>query len=250
MTTFPVHPDLRIDGFSDADLLGFLDGLAPRSGPGRYAAWPDGDGWQMVRIGTDEVIRSDDPAAVCDKAGVVGVRFDAAGFQAFRARFPRDLAVTTVGRVAALIAPVLPDLHPGTVHGLGWDLKPADRTRRVLEIAGRFLPKERAVAARLAPPARPRGIALVFDRRRQLVHVVGPQDWPESVLNGATLADLKPAIGCPVEVGLDVGPAGLHALLFERLNRAAFADLFAAGELHLEPLPLAARLALKAARLA
>ncbi len=249
MTIFPVHPDLRIEGFSDADLLGFLDGLAPRGGPGRYAAWPKGEGWHMVRAGSADETHSDDPAAVCGEAGVAGVCFDTEGFEAFLSRFPNDMAHTTVGRLAALIAPVLPDLHPGAVRGLGWDLKPADRTQRILEIASRFLPKERAVAVRLASPARPRGIALIFDRRRLLVRVAGPQAWPESVLNGATLADLKPAIGCPVEVGLDIGSAGLHALLFEQLNRAAFADLFAAGELRLDPLPLAARLALKAARL-
>lgn len=250
MGTFPVHPELRVEGFADDDLLAFLDSLTPRSGPGRFAAWPEEGAWRMARAGADVDVRTDDPTAVCRQAATVGVQFDAEGFAAFRARFSADLPVTTVGRIAALIGPVLPDLHPRRVQGIGWDMQPAERTRRIMDIAGRFLPKEHAVAARLAPPTRPRGIALVFDRRRLLIRVVGPLGWPESVRNGATLSDLKPMLGCGVDVGLDIGAAGLQALLYERLNRTAFAGLFAAGELRLDPLPLAARLALKAARIA
>lgn len=248
MTTFPVAPELKVEGFSNDDLSALLAAIAERGGPGRFAAWPHEGRWAMARVGVPDAIMADDPEGVCAEAGVVGVRFDAEGFAAFSRRFDPAIEPALIGRFAALVAPLLPDLHGGHVTGIRWRLEPADRTRRILDLAGRFLPKGRIVAVRLAPPAGLRGLALVFDAQRHVTRVVGPAVWPRTVLDGGALAGLK-TLGGPVEIGLDVTAAGLQALLHERLNKQGFAALFGAGDLHLEPLPLAARLALKAARI-
>lgn len=248
MTAFPVAPELKVEGFSNDDLSALLAAIAERGGAGRFAAWPHEDRWAMVRVGVPDRITTDDPERICAEAGVVGVRFDAEGFAAFSRRFEPAVEPTLIGRVAALVAPLLPDLHRSHVTGIHWRLEPADRTRRILDLAGRFLPKGRIVAIRFAPPAGLRGLALVFDARRRVVRVVGPAVWPRSVLDGGALAGLK-TLGGPIEIGLDVTADGLQALLHERLNKQRFAALFGAGDLHLEPLPLAARLALKAARI-
>jgi len=210
------------------------------AGEGAIGVWPP-DGGRVQADGPHVGAASrDEPAVV----------FDADAWSAFCARFRAPAAPETLARVAGLVAPLLPALHPEHVTGVNYALAPGPRARRLLAIVGKFLPKRKAVALVLEPEAgRPLGLYIAFNARRCVAHIVGHPNWPQSPEETGAFKALG-RLGTPVEIGVRLTARGTDQLLHAHLNRRGFGALVRAGDLRFEPLPLGVKMALKAAGIA
>jgi len=236
---------LTVRCVDDAELALLLEWVnRPGSGE-RWVASSTPSGVTMIWPPDGTIEPIDDFAGFVRGRGQIGFIFD--DFSTFRDRFIDASDIALLMRVAGIIAPVIPDLHP-TVRGVDYELHPSDKTQRLINLLGRFLPKSKAIALQTEVDGQPVGLYVRFNKHRHIIEVVGTRHWPQEVIDGASLKKLA-VLGAPVEVGIRITTDAFASLFTQHLNRAGYAHLFKIGDIVLDPLPLAPKLALKAARI-
>lgn len=242
-----VSKDLRVEAFNNAELNMLLAWLSrPNSGNRWVLGRPDGK-LEAVWPINGKRLPAQDAEAFCREHHALGLEFEADSVKDFCRRFVDADDTTALMQVAGIVAPVLPNLHPGQVRGLnGYTLKPAAKTQTLINLFGRFLPKDKAIAILSSIEGKKIGLYVVFNSRREMERVVGISRWPKHVVEGGPLKDLN-ILGRPVEIGIRITADAFRGLFEDKLNRAGYAKLFKKGEIVLDPLPLAPKLALKAA---
>jgi hypothetical protein len=112
-------------------------------------------------------------------------------------------------------------------------------------VLARFFPKSKALALRYQPrPGAEAGLYVEFNGRRQIARLIGQDAWPDAARSG-DLGALR-ALGPPVEIGGSLSFEGGRRLIAGGLHRNDYAALFRAGDVRIDPAPLALRLAMKA----
>lgn len=243
-----VSERLCVRDFGAADLDRLLEWVTR---PGSGSRWVIGDWGEGLKAvwpldGTVEPV--DDPEQFCAARNQIGILLPSDVPRQFMARFP-DVADRPVDlmRVAGIVAPFMRDLHP-EVRGIRYDMEPSANTRRLINVLGRFLPKGHAIAIQSAVEGGQVGLYVLFNARRQMETIIGLAGWPDQVVAGGPMRRLE-SLGGSVDVGIRITAHAFRELLEGRLNRQGYAALFRAGDIQLDPLPLAPRLALKAARI-
>lgn len=241
-----VSKDLRVEAFNNAELAMLLAWLArPNSGHRWVLGRPEGK-LEAVWPNDGKRLPANDAEAFCREQKAIGVEFPGDTVKDFFRRFVDADDTTALMQVAGIVAPVLPNLHQ-QVRGLnGYNLKPAAKTQTLINLLGRFLPKDRAIAILSEIDGKKIGLYVVFNNRREIERVVGVSRWPAHVVQGGPLKDLS-VLGRPVDVGIRITADAFRGLFEDKLNRAGYAKLFKKGDIVLDPLPLAPKLALKAA---
>lgn len=243
-----VSSELIVEAFDDHALSLLLNWISRPGAGQRWVIGRQGSVWRAVWPQDGATVTVDDPERFCRERGDIGFALPGDSLQAFCRRFKDASDITALMRVAGAVAPVLPNLH-AEVYGLnGYDLRPAAKSQTLINLFGRFLPKHRAIAIVTEVDGVKSGLYAGFNGRREIERVVGMAAWPRHVVEGGPLKDLQ-VLGLPVEIGIRITADAFRGLFEDKLNRAGYAKLFKRRDIVLDPLPLAPKLALKAARI-
>lgn len=237
-----LSPSFRVSGVRDEHLKGLFSVLEKGGGGDRWVFFLKGGELLGLHGKSGVLEKVGDPREFLARKGARGFLFPEGTAEGFWQRFSEVSDPLLPLRLAAYIAPLIPDVEP-RVEGIAYNFQASERNRLAVEIARRFLPRGKAIALLFPFFGAPYGLYLGFDGHHRLAEVIGAASWRTLPRSERELRELK-ELGKEVELGIYLSPRGMESLLQEGFSRHLLRELIKEGELRFEPFPMLLRLAL------